>query len=72
MDIEHLVAMANQIGDFFGAEPDKDEAAVQTAGHLRRFWEPRMRKQIIAHGEAKGDGLNDIARAAVGILAKQA
>lgn len=72
MEIEHLVAMANQIGDFFGAEPDKADAAVQTAGHLRRYWDPRMRKQIIAHVEAKGGGLSDIAHTAVGILAKQA
>ncbi len=71
MEIEHLVAMANQIADFFGAEPDKQEAAVQTASHLRRFWEPRMRKQIIAHAAATGNGLNEISRTAVGILAKQ-
>jgi formate dehydrogenase subunit delta len=71
MQIERLVAMANQISDFFGAEPDKVEAATAAANHLRRFWEPRMRKQIIAHYQAKGEGLNEIARAAVGLLAHQ-
>ena len=71
MQIERLVAMANQISDFFAAEPDKVEAASAAANHLRRFWEPRMRKQIIAHYQAKGEGLNEIARAAVGLLARQ-
>jgi len=72
MQIERLVAMANQIADFFGAEPNKNEAVSAASMHLRRFWEPRMRKQIIAHHDAGGAGLNEIARAAVGHLAKMA
>jgi formate dehydrogenase subunit delta len=72
MEIERLVAMANQIGDFFGAEPDAQEAATGAFTHLRRFWEPRMRTQIIAHLERGGAGLNDTARAAVARLAEDA
>jgi len=68
MQIERLVAMANQIADYFAAEPDKQEAVASTASHLRRFWDPRMRKQIIAHGQGGGAGLKDIARAAVAQL----
>ena len=71
MQIERLVAMANQIGDFFGAEPDKVEAATSAASHLRRFWDPRMRKQIVAHYQARGEGLSDVARAAIALLAQQ-
>ncbi len=70
MQIERLVAMANQIGDFFGAEPNRAEAATAAATHLRRFWDPRMRTQIVAHHQSSGDGLNDIARAAVELLAQ--
>mgnify|MGYP006272610477 CR=1 FL=1 len=70
MQIERLVAMANQIGDFFGAEPDRGEAAKAAASHLRRFWDPRMRTQIVAHHQANGAGLNDVARAAVELLAR--
>lgn len=70
MQIERLVAMANQIGDFFGAEPNHAEAALQAASHLRRFWDPRMRTQIVSHHQAGGDGLNDIARSAVELLAQ--
>jgi formate dehydrogenase subunit delta len=73
MKIERLVEMANQIGDFFGAEPDPKEAAAGAASHLRRFWDPRMRRQIIEHYQrAGGTGLSAVARAAVGLLAGQA
>lgn len=66
MDIEHLVKMANQIGDFFAAYPDRDQAEVEVASHLERFWAPRMRSAIRAHlRDHEGAGLNALARAAV-------
>ena len=71
MRIERLVAMANDISAFFAAEPDRGEAARNVATHLRRFWDPRMRRQIVAHFQSGGDGLHDIARAAVGLLAEE-
>ena len=43
MDIPHLVKMANQIGEFFSAYPDAELARQEIAGHLQRFWDPRMR-----------------------------
>lgn len=67
MHTEHLVTMANDIANFFrGAEPDN--AARSVADHLRRYWDPTMRKAIIAHYAEGGRGLSDIARAAVGLL----
>jgi len=57
MHIERLVAMANDIGAFFDAEPDKVETAKGVANHLRRFWDPRMRRQILAHYREGGAGL---------------
>jgi formate dehydrogenase subunit delta len=48
MKIEHLIEMANQIGEFFASMPDRDEALVGIADHIRRFWEPRMRRAILA------------------------
>jgi formate dehydrogenase subunit delta len=68
MRIERLVAMANDIGAFFDAEPDKAEAARSVAGHLTRFWDPRMRRELIAHGEGGGQGLQDLVRSAVKLL----
>ena len=48
MKIEHLIEMANQIGEFFASMPDRDEALAGIADHIRRFWEPRMRRAILA------------------------
>ena len=47
MDIENLVSMANQIGEFFSAFPDQEEAKSGIATHIHKFWEPRMRNLIL-------------------------
>ena len=57
MQIETLVHMANQIGQFFEAMPDRDEALEGVAQHVHRFWEPRMRRELLAHVDAGGEGL---------------
>jgi formate dehydrogenase subunit delta len=62
MDTANLVKMANRIGEFFAALPDAAEARAGIAGHLQRFWEPRMRRQIVAHVEHGGEGLSEIVR----------
>jgi formate dehydrogenase subunit delta len=46
MDIHNLVHMANQIGEFFSAYPDRAEALDGIANHIRKFWEPRMRLKL--------------------------
>ena len=55
MDADHLLRMAKRIGHFFAAMPDRPEALRDTAGHVRKFWEPRMRRQLLAHLDAHGD-----------------
>jgi formate dehydrogenase subunit delta len=66
MDIHHLVKMANNIGDFFRSEPDKAKAAKGVADHVRDFWEPRMRRQILMHIDEKlGEGLDAFVLAAL-------
>ena len=60
MDIHHLVKMANQIGQFFEAEPDQEQAVRDVASHIKRFWDPRMRKAIIAHAEQHGEDLKQV------------
>ncbi len=63
MSPDRLVYMANQIGTFFMTQHGKDPA-VGIADHLRKFWDPRMRKAIIAHAAAGGAGLKpDVLRA---------
>ena len=71
MRIERLVAMANDIGAFFDAQPDKAEAARGIANHLAKFWDPRMRRQIVAHYRDGGLGLSDLPRTAIGLLADE-
>ncbi|RQS20730.1 formate dehydrogenase subunit delta [Burkholderia sp. Bp8998] len=48
MDNGHLIDMANQIGAFFESMPDREEALSGIADHIRRFWEPRMRRALLA------------------------
>jgi len=58
---EKLIKMANQIGMFFSAMPDREQAINDTAGHLRRSWEPRMRRDFFKHIDTHGtNGLSDI------------
>lgn len=64
---DRLVYMANQIGKFFNAQgPAAAPAAI--AEHLTKFWEPRMRRTIVAHLEAGGAGLDPNVREAVARL----
>ena len=73
MNIDLLIKMANQITDFWEGEAGHEVAVKEVATHLRRYWEPRMRAQMITYyHERQGSGLNDIAKAAVGVLAEQA
>ena len=64
MDAARLVYMANQIGKFFVTE-DPKTAVAMTADHLKKFWDPRMRKEIVAYVEAGGQGLDGTAHQAV-------
>jgi formate dehydrogenase subunit delta len=73
MHIDYLVKMANDIGDFFTSDPDKEAAAANIHQHLKRFWDPRMKKAIIAHyNETKGVGLEGPVLVAVKQLAAEA
>jgi formate dehydrogenase subunit delta len=49
MNVEHLVGMANRIGEFFQAMPDHAEALEGIASHIRKFWAPRMRTELATH-----------------------
>jgi formate dehydrogenase subunit delta len=69
MKDEYLIRMANDIAAFFCAENTAEEAPRSIAAHLKRFWDPRMRKQIVALYHAGGSGLEPAARAAVALLA---
>jgi len=55
MDVNNLIKMANQIGDFFESMPDRAQATKDIALHIKRFWEPRMRRAIIDSIDQKQD-----------------
>jgi formate dehydrogenase subunit delta len=48
MDLDNLVHMANRIGQFFAAQPDRDEALAGIADHVKKFWAPPMRARLLA------------------------
>jgi formate dehydrogenase subunit delta len=64
MSLDKLVYMANQIGKFFDSQ-GREQAAAGTADHIRKFWDPRMRAEIVAHLRAGGAGLDPTARTAI-------
>ena len=70
MSSDKLVYMANQIGTAFNHQND-DEAVTSIAGHIKSFWDPRMRAKIFAHEEAGGAGLAPRVLQAVRLLKSQ-
>jgi formate dehydrogenase subunit delta len=64
MEEAHMVHMANQIALFFASYP-RDEALAGVTDHFKKFWEPRMRKQIIEYVMHGGSGLHELALEAV-------
>jgi formate dehydrogenase subunit delta len=57
--------MANDIAKQFEHVP-AEQAAQQVAGHIRAFWDPRMRAEFAA---SDGDELDPIAAAARELIA---
>jgi formate dehydrogenase subunit delta len=49
MDMNNLINMANKIGQFFESQPDRDQAMKGIATHIRNFWDPRMRAQLLEY-----------------------
>jgi len=62
---QHLVQMANDIGNFFRAQPNREDAIAGIENHIKSFWTRRMREKLLAqieHGEA---GLDELPREAL-------
>jgi formate dehydrogenase subunit delta len=56
MALDRIVLMANQIGDFFAPYPP-ERRAEGIRNHLRTYWDPRMRAQLLALVDNGGAGL---------------
>jgi formate dehydrogenase subunit delta len=52
-----MVHLVNQIALFFQAYPH-DEAVAGVADHVKRFWPPRMRSQLVEYAASGGAGLH--------------
>lgn len=57
MALDRIIVMANQIGDFFAPYP-AERRAEGIRNHLRTYWDPRMRDELLEHIAAGGAGLS--------------
>jgi formate dehydrogenase subunit delta len=67
MSPDRLVYMANQIGKFFEVQR-ADEVVPGIANHIKKFWDPRMRKAIFAYLDSGGDELDPPVKEAILLL----
>ncbi len=47
-----LVRMAQQIADNNNFTPDVDVVAAKVAEHIQKYWDPRMKQQIIDYANS--------------------
>ena len=62
------VRLANEIAIQFHHQPP-EQAAGAIANHIRMFWDPRMRAELLSRAETDPADLDPLVVAAVGILA---
>jgi formate dehydrogenase subunit delta len=65
---QHLVDMANDIGNFFRAQPKREDAIAGIANHIKSYWTRRMREKLIVQVEHGDDGLDPLPREALRFL----
>ena len=70
MHADDLTRMANQIAAFFSAYPDA-EAIEGVRDHLMKFWDPAMRRELIAIEATDGHGLHPLVVQAVTVLRRR-
>jgi formate dehydrogenase subunit delta len=62
---DHLVQMANDIGNFFRAQPLREDAIAGIANHIASFWTRRMREKLVARLGLDEHGLDELPLEAV-------
>jgi formate dehydrogenase subunit delta len=68
----HLIQMANDIGNFFRSQPQREDAIAGIANHIASFWTKRMREKLMAHLQQGGRGLDELPLAAARRLSQSA
>lgn len=71
MSDDNLIKMANDIADFFRAEPRREDAVGGIANHILKFWTRRMREKIIEHLHGDKTGFDELTLEAVRRVAAQ-
>jgi formate dehydrogenase subunit delta len=64
MKAELMVHNANQIALYFATFP-REEAIAGVADHIQKFWERRMKNQIVEYIAHGGNGLHELVLEAV-------
>ncbi|MEZ0361861.1 MAG: formate dehydrogenase subunit delta [Hydrogenobacter sp.] len=54
MSVKDLIFMANQIGNFFEHYPF-EEGVEGVVNHIKKFWHPIMREELLRYCEENGD-----------------
>lgn len=66
MSTANLIKMANQIAQYFATEPDQQQAALDVRNHMKMYWTPGMRKELLAwQTEHQGADLHPLVQSAV-------
>jgi formate dehydrogenase subunit delta len=62
---EQLIQMANDIANFFRAEPVREDAIAGIVNHINKYWTRRMREKLIGQIQHGAEGLDELPRAAI-------
>jgi formate dehydrogenase subunit delta len=60
MHDENEVRMANDIGNFFRSDPNREQAIEGIVNHISKFWTRRMREKLIEHVRKGAPGLDEL------------
>lgn len=63
--VDKLVRMAQQIADNNSFTPDVDVVAGKVADHIQRFWDPRMKQEIIRYAQSDEAQISQVVARAV-------
>lgn len=58
-EARRMIHKANQIASFFDAYPH-EKAVAGVADHIKKFWPPLMREQLVAYIAESGEGLHTL------------
>ncbi len=57
--------MANDIGNFFRSQPDREDAIAGISNHIKSYWTRRMRDKLFAQIKEDSSPLDELPREAI-------